>query len=117
MQARVYAALDGWRWRLWTDKGALLAESGRAFPSLEECRSALGRLPDDLAGSQTEYVRTRTGWRWRLTAGDAFIVAESDRTFFSRFTCQLGLMRFVRRFNRLQHYGVRYAGPAWRAAA
>jgi hypothetical protein len=117
MQARVYAALDGWRWRLWTKKGQPLAESGRAFASLESCHLALRRLSEDLAECRHDFTHSREGWRWRLLSDLDEPIVESDRAFLTRLTCQLALTRFVHSFNKLDHYDLRYAGRGHGAPA
>ena len=40
----IYAAADGWRWRLLAANGRIIAESGEAYTRQRDCRRAVKAL-------------------------------------------------------------------------
>lgn len=43
-----YLAKDGWRWRLWSRNGRIVAESGEAYNARLSCRKQATKLADEL---------------------------------------------------------------------
>lgn len=48
----IYKAKDGWRWRLWSTNGHIVADSGEAYGRRVDCRRAAERLAATAASAK-----------------------------------------------------------------
>ena len=81
-----------WFWRLIDETGALIARSGRGYPSRQAARGAMDRLVESAPETESRAMETAgfqvyhadDSWRWRFVLASGAVVADGAAEYATR---------------------------------